>query len=1167
MQTPRSFRLAVFLLASALFAAICLAQDRTAQITGMVHDPTGAPIANTQITARNVETGLKRVAKSSSGGDYTVTLLDPGTYDVLVEHPGFKTYQQSGIVLHVNDSVRLDYSLQLGEVNQVVNVHEDVPLLRTTDASLGQIVNNQKIVSLPLNGRSSFRLVNLTPGYIAAPAANGQFGDIPVNTTWDSNFSINGGQGYSNEIMIDGSPSTTGFFDQITTMPSVDALVEFKVQGSGSSAEFGRFGGGLINVTTKSGTNTYHGALYEFVRNDVFGANDFFNNFAGKPNPPFRMNQFGGSLGGPIQIPHVYKGKNRTFFFVNYEGTRWRRGAVFTTTVPTAAERQGDFSNDVASGGKLITIYNPFSTRADPARPGGYIRDGFPGNKIPASLINSVAVKMAEFYPTSNVSGSTPGVNNFVSNAGTAVNKDQETYRIDHQITDLQKIFGRVSLDDTDLCQPNLFGNAASPTPGTVGCTTWRNKSASLEYDRTLSPSSVFTLRYGLARWYQLRTGLSYGFDQSTLGVPSNLISQEQVAMFPSVNVAGYSGLGNQTSLVLSNGNDTHSLLPSFNWIRGIHSIKIGADLRMTRINLFNPNAPAGAYSFTQAFTQGPNPVASSTTAGDGFASLLLGIPASGSITNDAGVSLQNFYYAGYVQDDIKVTNRLTINVGLRYETESPYTERHNRLVGFDFNLPSPAANPAFPNLTGGLAFASSGHRYVYDWYKKGFAPRVGFAYQPARNTVIRASAGIFYAPLQISDNAVGFSPSSGFSATTPLVSSTNGGLTPFASLSNPFPGSLATPTGSSLGSATFLGQDIGVWDSHPLLPRSYQWNFDFQQQLPWSLLVDIAYVGNRGVYLASNRQFNALPTQDLTLGSRLLDPISNPFFGSITSGILAQSTVTRGTLLRPFPQFSAVDVINNTAGNSIYHALQFKIEKRFSSGASFLVSYTFGKLISDVPWAASGIGPNNGSGSFQDWYNLRAERSLSAQDVAQSLTVSYNYQLPVGKGKLLGSNWRGPAQWLLGNWELNGIIKANSGTPLALTTSVNNTSSFGGGSRPNTNGKSAAFSGSRPKAEQIQEWFDTSTFSTPPSFTFGNVARILSDVRAPGVINFDTSLFKNVLFRERLNLQFRAEFFNVLNHANFAPPNTSLGGRTFGQISSTALLPRVGQLALKLTF
>jgi hypothetical protein len=294
---------------------------------------------------------------------------------------------------------------------------------------------------------------------------------------------------------------------------------------------------------------------------------------------------------------------------------------------------------------------------------------------------------------------------------------------------------------------------------------------------------------------------------------------------------------------------------------------------------------------------------------------------------------------------------------------------------------------------------------------------------------------------------------------------------------------------------------------------------------------------------------------------------VSNPFFGTITSGTLGQANVTRGTLLRPFPQFSAVDVINNTAGNSIYHALQFKIEKRLSSGASFLVSYTFGKLISDVPWAASGIGPNNGSGSFQDWYNLSAERSLSSQDVAHSLTVSYNYQLPIGKGKLVGSNWRGPAQWLLGNWELNGIVKANSGTPLALTTSVNNTSSFGGGSRPNTNGQSAAFSGSRPKADRIQEWFDTSTFSPPPSFTFGNVARTLSDVRAPGVINLDASLFKNLVFRERLNLQFRAEFFNVLNHANFAPPNTSLGNRMFGQISSTALLPRVGQLALKLTF
>jgi hypothetical protein len=1140
MISSRYFKAA---LAVALLTTVALAQDRTASITGTIHDQSGAPVPDAQITVRNTETGIKRTTKTEAGGDYTVTLLDPGTYETLVEHTGFKSLQRTGLVLHVNDNVRLDYTLALGEVTQVVDVKDDAPLLRTNDAALGQVVDNQKITSLPLNGRSAFRLVELTPGYLGTAGANGQFGDIAVNTTWDSNFSINGGQGYSNEIMIDGAPSTTGFFDQITTMPSVDALVEFKVQSNSMSAEFGRTGGGVLNVTTKSGTNSVHGTLFEFLRNSAMGANDYFNNLAGNPRVPFRMNQFGGSVGGPVVMPKIYNGRNRTFFFFNYEGTRWRRGAVFSTTVPTVAERQGDFSHDLTNAGQLVTIYDPTSTVPNPAQAGAYIRTPFPGNVIPANRINVIGKNIAAYYPLPNTPGTgLSGTNNYYSNAGSGVDKDQINFRIDHQITQANRIFGRVSSDITDLCQPNTYGNIASPAGASVGCTTFKNRSASLEDDHTISPTVLFTIRYGFARWYQIRAGLSYGFNQTTLGFPASVVSQE----------------GNN---YLSNGNDTHSLLPSVTIVRGRQVIKVGADLRLTRINIFNPSSPSGTYSFTQAFTQGPNPLTSSATAGDGFASLLLGTPASGSVTTDPGVSMQNFYFAGYIQDEIKVTDKLTVSAGLRYETESPYTERHNQLVGFDMNVPSPAANAAFPNLKGGLVFSSNSNRYVYDWDKNGFGPRLGLAYQVAKHTVVRTGAGFFYAPLQISNSAVGFSPTSGYAASTPLVASTDGGLTPFNSLANPFSSGLIAPTGSSLGAATFLGQGIAVWDSHPVTPRSYQWNFDVQHQLPWNVLIDVAYVGNRGVHLAGGRQFDALPPQDLAMGAALLTQVSNPFAGKIPTGALAQPKVTAESLLTPFPQFTSVNVINDTAGNSTYHALQLKVEKRLSAGLSVLVSYSFQKLISDVPWALTGIGGNNGSGTFQNWYNLSAERALSGQDVPQSLTVSYDYALPFGKGKTFGGQWHGPVEWLLGNWALNGITKVNSGVPLQLGTSVNNTYSSGGGSRPNTNGTNATLSN-----PSIYQWFNTSTFSQPPSFTFGNVSRTIN-VFSPGVVNFDASLSKTVAFRERVRLQFRAEFFNLFNHANFAPPDSTVGSKTFGQVTATSLLPRVGQLALKLTF
>lgn len=1145
-----------------------MGQNRTAEISGKVLDPSGAGLAGAQVVVRNIDTGARRPATAGQTGDYVLPLLDPGSYEIVVEHAGFRTLQRSGLVLHVGDSVRLDLTLQIGDLTQTVNVIEEIPLLRTADSSLGQIIDNTKIVSLPLNGRSSFRLVELTPGFVGSQGARGQFGDIPVNTTWDANFSINGGQGYANEIMIDGAPSTTGFFNQITTMPSVDSLVEFKVQSNSLSAEFGRFGGGVLNVTTKSGTNEFRGSLFEFLRNSKLDSNDFFNNRAGAAKPPFHMNQFGGSIGGPVIIPKLFNGKNRTFFFFNYEATRWRRGDVYLATLPTVAQRGGDFSRTLAANGQLIQIFDPTTTRPDPARPGGFLRDPFAGNVIPANRLSTVGRNIASYYPQPNQPGNPiTGVNNFLSNAGRGVDKNQFNGRIDHQLTTNHRIFGRISSDVTDLCQPNWYNNAATPGAGSVGCTTFKNRSATLEHSYTMSPTVLFTVRYGFARWYQIRAGHSYGFDQSSLGLPASFISQTQIPVFPTVNVAGYNAIGNQGNNYLSNGNDTHSLLPGVTIIRGRHVIKAGGDFRLTRINIFNPRDPAGVFAFNQAFTQGPDPTRSSANAGDGFASLLLGTAGSGSISTDPGVSMQNFYYSAYLQDDIKLSTRLTLNVGLRYETESPYTERRNQLVGFDTKLRNPAANAAFPNLTGALGFSSADRRSVYVADKMNLGPRLGLAYHAAKSTVIRVGAGMFYAPLQISNSAVGFYPTIGYSSTTPMVTSTDGGLTPFATLNNPFPNGKIAPTGSALGAATGLGQALALWGNRPISPESIQWNFNIQHQLPKGVLVDAAYVGNRGIHLAGARQVNTLPTQYLAQGTALLQTVRNPFFGTITAGTMAQQNVIASRLLRPFPQFEDVNFINETAGNSIYHALQMKVEKRMTAGFSFLASYTAGKLITDIPWAAAGIGPNNGSGAYQDWTNLRAERALSAQDISQSLTVSYNYELPFGKGKAFGANWQRAPQLLLGGWQINGVSKFLSGTPLGLTTATNNTNSLGGGSRPNNNGTSAKIDGGRSTNDEIAQWFNTSVFSQPAPFTFGNTSRTLGNVRAPGVMNFDLSVFKNIPLRERIQLQFRCEYFNLFNHANMNIPVVALGNREFGMINSTALLPRVGQFALKLTF
>jgi len=1165
-------RITLIVFSAVLCCSLALfGQTQKARLTGTVSDTSGAVIPDAQVTATNTDTGIKREVTTNQYGLYTIPLLDPGSYELLVQKEGFRSTTRSGITLHVSDTVRVDFVLEVGAVTESVVVEAAVPLLQTSKASQGEVIDNVQVTNLPLNGRSAFRLAQLTPGFIGTRGAQGQFGDVPVNTTWDANFSINGGQGTSNEIHIDGTPSTAGYFNQITTMPSVDALQEFKVLTNSMSAEYGRLGGGVLNVSTKSGTNEYHGTLFEFLRNDVFDANEYFNKRAGRDIPAFRMNQYGGSFGGPVQLPKLYNGKERTFFFFNYEATRWRRGDVFTTNVPTMLQRQGDFSQTLNNKGQLVVVYDPLSTRPDPSHPGRFIRDAFAGNILPPDRIDPVSKNIAGYYPEPN----TPGVqytnaSNYISNKPRKINKDQYNFRLDHNITDMNRIFGRYSQDDTDLCQPDRFGNVASPGLGNIGCTSWFNKSATLQDMHTFNPTTIFDIRYGFARWYQTRKSRSYGFDNSKLGLPAELVAEMQVPMFPNVSVQGYSSLGPFNNMFFVNGNDTHSLLASVTKVMGRHVIKTGTDLRIARINNLQASRPNGQYSFTRRFTQGPDPLKGSAVAGDGFATMLLGALNSGGINKMSGVAMQNYYFAAFVQDDFQVSTRLTLNLGLRYETESPYTERYDALANFDYDAPSPVANPYFPNLTGALFYANAGSnhsRHVTRWEKVNFAPRAGIAYRLTDKTVIRAGAGLFYAPLQISNNAVAFQPDYGYQATTAIIGSIDGNLTPYTYMSNPFPDGVNQPTGKSLGARTYLGQGFAVWDKELNQPYSGQWNFSIQRQLPSGIAVDLAYTGTSGVHLARSRQLNALPTQFLSMKSDLLKTVDNPFYGLIDTGVMSKPKVTVSRLLRPFPQYEGINILNSTSGHSSYHAFQAKVERRLTTGLSFLLAYTAGKLISDAPWATTGIGPDNGSGGFQDWYNLRAERSLSAQDVSQSFVLNGTYELPFGPGRAIGSGTSGFLGKLIGGWQLNGILTLTTGNPLTVTTQTNNTNSLGGGSRPNSTGQSAAFEGNRSRDEQINQWFNTEVFTLPDSFTFGNVARTLPDAREPGVKNLDISVFKNTKIGERVNLQFRAEFFNAFNHVNFAAPNTSMGSKNFGRITGTAKLPRVGQLALKLTF
>lgn len=1127
------------------------AQQQTAQLTGRVTDSKGAVIANASVTVSNSARGIHSAATTDSTGHYVVPLLPPADgYRIEVSAPGFESVQREGITLQVAQTAEVDFALRVGAVTQSVTVTGEPPVLDAQTSSVGQVIEKTAIAGLPLNGRSSFRLIQLTPGVNFNQSAAGQFGDVPVNTTWDANFAINGGRAQGNEILIDGVPSTVGFFNQITTIPSVDATEEFKVESNNLSAEYGRFSGGVINVTTKAGTDEFHGALFEFLRNNVLDANDYIDKEAGNAIPPFRMNQFGGAIGGPVILPKIYHRRGKTFFFGDYQGTRRVQGSTFLGTVPTALQRTGDFSQTYNSSGKLVTIYNPFSTTQNPSNPSQYIRTAFPNNVIPSGMIDPVAKALMNYYPLPNKTGAPyTNANNYISDAPLIVDQDEGSARIDENATDKYRFFGRFGWSLTNLTQPNTYGNVASPGAGAVGTTPFHNWSFAFNNTIVLSPTELLTINYGFARWFQSRKTLSYGFDNSTLNFDPSFVSDITIPMFPAINVSSYSAMSGQSYLI--NGNDSHTIIASLTSIHGHHNIVAGVDLRMHKINFFNVQASGGTFSFTQAQTQGPNPNMASATAGNALASLLLGAGNSGSMPVGFGNELTDWYVAGYLQDNIRLANNLVLNTGIRYEEESPYTDRHNELNYFSTTVASPAANPSFPNLTGGLVFAgvNGNSSQVYDWRTNQFGPRVGLAYTPIANTVIHTGFGIVYAPLEISDNAVGFAPNTGYSSSTSWSTSLNGGLTPNNLLHNPYPQGLVAPSGNTLGAGTSLGQSISVWDAHQKTPTTYQWNFGVERQLPGSLKVDASYVGTRGLYLTNDFQLDSLNPSYLSLGTGLQTQVANPFQPYVSIGTLSSATVAQRQLLLPYPQFTGVLEENATWGDSDYQAAQVKINKLPTHGISFLVAYTFSKWLSNVPSADAAIGTTN-STTVQNYYDLAAEKSLSEDDFPQSLIANAVADLPFGRGKWLLNNTNSAVNKIISGWTVSGILTGQSGFPLALHATITD-----GGNRPNfVPGVSPKLPGNRSRAEKVAEWFNTAAFAQPPAFTFGDVPRTIGSVRSPALKNLDFSLSKETQIHDRLRFQFRAEAFNLTNTPHFGLPNTTYSDTTFGQLNT--LLP-----------
>ena len=1137
-------RLALPLLLASLAA---FSQTQTATVRGTVSDASGAVIPGAVLTLTNVDQNRPWSAESNASGAYIFQQIPPGNYSLLVEAEGFKGYQRASFVLQVAQVAEIDVPLEVGDVTEVVEITAEAPLLATATSDLGEVVNSLTAESLPLNGRNVLQLIGLTPGinttrnFRNSTSGNGSISAVA--------FSANGGRNVANSIMLDGSSQEVMGYNQPSYIPSPDTLQEFKVQTNAFSAEYGRTAGAVVNMVTRSGGNEFHGVLYEFLRNDKLQANNWFSNANGRDRAPFRFNQFGGTLGGPLT-----PSRQRVFFFQSVEFRRQVNPANVTQSVPTRLMRQGDFTED------RRTVYDPLTIKDNGTR------DPFPGNVVPASRHDPTALTLLSFYPEATA----PGIrNNFFSQLGSRPNTWDISSKVDYRVTDRNNLFVRVSLNKTINTLPSRWNNLASPGSGWNGSI---NRSYTLD-DTYLWNGWVMHGNYGYSYHANPRRYIEEDITQASLGLPAALDSQTQFVAFPRVQVQDFQQMGNNAFWYIGNKFESHTWVGDMSKLFGDHTIKFGGTFRLNRVSNHRPADPAGFYQFQRGWTRERFNRGSQ---GNAVATMLLGHVSGGRIRFEPSLSQQTPYWGFYIQDDWQVSDRITLNIGLRWDQDRPITERYNRASWFDFNVSQPSLSIDNPGLerdvVGGLQFAgvNGNPRHIKNYDNNNIAPRLGLAYKLTDKLVIRTGAGFFYNP------TTGFGPGTAtvgavsFNSISPIVGSQDGGRTAFATLADPFPLGFNSPTNGAEGLETFLGQGPAAIVRTDRTPYSIQWNFNIQYELPDSWLFDVAYAGNSGVkLLGTGVQFNQMPNEYQSLGDRLADRVPNPFFGVIPSNLgLGRQTIAYGQLLRPFPQYSGLNTPRGYEFKSNYHALQVKMRKRYSNGLQLLGAYTWSKMIDDVSSVAGFVGAQNPG--YTNNYDKRLDRTLSGLDVAHRLVINYQYELPFGKGRPL-LNRGGAINQILGGWNINGVTTYQSGLPIGITSRFNNLNAFGGrqtpnrvlGQRPLTDGPITERLGGRFAGTP---YLNANAFEQPEPFMFGNMGNFLPDAREPGYVNWDVSILKDFPFNERVRLQFRAEFFNFFNHTVFRRPNTSFGNPNFGNITA-AEAARIGQLGLKLYF
>ena len=1088
------YRLQKAIVVSLLFLSIAYAQTSTATLTGSVRDQSGALIPGVTVVVTDTARSTSLSTITNEGGSYVIPALNPGTYSLGVTFPGFKRFQNDGIVLQVAQVARIDIALEVGAVGQFVQVSGSTPLIDTETSSRGSVIDQRKIVELPLNGRDYNDLAELSTGVLPATPRL-------ASVNFKGAMNVNGNRVFSNVFLLDGvdnvsySNSFRGENVQLI-QPSVDALQEFKIQTNGYSAEYGRSSGAVINATLRSGTNRIRGSAYEFLRNDALDANNYFLNAAGEPRPVRKRNQFGAAVGGPIV-------RSRTFWFADYEGLREREGVPRIRIVPTADEKAGRFN---------VAVFDPFTA----GRP-EFGRNAAGQWVIPESQWDPVGAKILQLLPDPNV----PGTNRYVSTPVTRTRSDQFDVKIDHNFSDSFQLFGRYSFVDTSLFRPGpLPGLAEGSNNDAFGSSDNRSQGLAIGLKWIASANLVGDFRLGWGRGNYFTTPPNFGIDgPGQVGLKNVPNDPSIVGGLPKMNLQGFDAIGRHTSTPQFQTPRSWDPRATFSLHKGDHLIKFGAEYLKLSTAINDLNAVIGRMNFDNRFT------------GRAVGDLLLGLPTQLALTSLTVMDQSQWMTFFFVQDDYKITPSVTLNLGLRYEFATSPIEKNNRFINFD-----PVSGTDIAAKDGSLYERSLIHPD-----RNNFAPRIGFSYTPAQGWVLRGAYGIFYnhTVRQGREGLLGFNPP--YLVDNLLQTNVSGSAAVASAavfrLSDGYPQGLLDPNSLS---PTVMRR---AQDAFQRTPYVQQYNFGIQRELTRDLLLDIAYVGNRGNKLPGFRNLNSRAVIDNANG-------------------------TQSAGARPYPAYGDIQWMENRV-TSDYNSLQAGLDKRFSKGFSALVSYTWGKALSDAPDHISstggGVGIDTGvSKSPQNPDRLKAERGPAEFDVQHRIAVSYVYELPFGRGRTFGQNWSGLAEGILGGWQLAGIHSIQTG--LALTPTLGGSSVLNLGSerqaRPNLIGNPIL-----PKSERTPDrWFNTDAFAafSPAPQAFGTSG--VGVLRGPGAVNFDLNLSKSITLGESRSLQFRTEVFNVFNHANFNPPDIRRDATSFGQILS-AQNGRIIQFGMKLNF